>query len=74
MEPPIQSGVTWIDALFDLCVRILLRLADLFGMSYTEINVWIFCVIWPLVTVILVALVVWQRMTIRRLRRAHAKS
>lgn len=69
METPIRSGIGWIDALFDLCVRILIWLANLFGVSYNEINIWIFCVIWPIVTVILVGLVVGQRIKIRKLKR-----
>ncbi len=70
MEAPIRSGIGWIDALFDLCVRILIWLATLFGVSYNEINIWIFCVIWPLITVILVGLVAWQWIRIRKLKRA----
>jgi len=66
--PPIRSGNGIIDALFDLCVRILLFLADLFGVSYNTINIWIFCVLWPIVTVALVVVVIRQRLTIRRLR------
>ena len=69
METPIQSGSGWIDALFDLCVRILIWFAALFGVSYNEINIWIFCVIWPIFTVILIGLVVWQWISIRKLKR-----
>lgn len=69
METPIRSGIGWIDALFDLCVRILIWLAALFGVSYNEINIWIFCVIWPIFTVILIGLVVWQWISIRKLKR-----
>lgn len=67
MDAPMRSGIGWIDALFDLCVAILVWLAQLFGVSYNEINIWIFCVIWPIFTVLLIALVVWQRIRIRRL-------
>jgi hypothetical protein len=66
-EPPIRSGNTVIDACFDLCVDLLLWLADLFGVSYNTINIWIFCVIWPIFTVILMVLVVKQHLKIRRL-------
>ena len=78
IQPPIRSGIEWIDALFDLCVRTLMWLAHLFGVSYNEINIWIFCVIWPLATVILIALVLWQWMKIRKLKkqlvRKHARN
>jgi|APSaa5957512535_1039671.scaffolds.fasta_scaffold429836_1 hypothetical protein len=35
---------------FDLCVELLLLLAQLSGLTYKEINVWIFCIVWPLLT------------------------
>lgn len=56
-----------IDAIFNGCVVLLLFLADLFGMTYEAVNVWIFVVIWPLFTLVLIAVVVWQRWRIRRL-------
>jgi hypothetical protein len=46
---------------------LLLFLADLFGMTYKAINVWIFVVIWPVLTLTLIAIVVWQRLRIQRL-------
>lgn len=68
MDTPIRSGVGWIDALFDLCVRFLLWLADLLGMSYNEINIWIFCVLWPLFTLALIGIVIWQHRKIKALK------
>ena len=41
------------------------------GTTYEAVNVWIFCVIWPLLTLGLVAVVIWQRKMIRRLRGAR---
>jgi len=67
-SPPIQSGNPVIDGLFRLCVNILLWLADLFGVSYNTINIWIFCVIWPALTIALVFLVIRQRLKIRGLK------
>ena len=55
--------------IFNLCVDLLVWLAGLLGITYEEINVWIFCVIWPLITMLLIAVVVWQYYLIRRLRR-----
>jgi hypothetical protein len=62
-----------IEAIFDGCVLLLLFLADLFGMTYEAINVLIFVVIWPAFTLALIAIVVWQRLAIRRLRGKLAK-
>ena len=57
-----------INYVFDLCVRILIVLANACGMTYKAINVWIFVVIWPIFTLFVVGLVIHQRGTIRRLR------
>lgn len=42
-----------IDYVFMLCVKFLVWLGDIFGLSYNAINVIIFCVIWPIFTVYL---------------------
>ncbi len=56
-----------IDQIFDACVRLLVVLANGFGLTYKAINVWIFVVIWPIVTVILIVLVCLQQLQIRKL-------
>jgi hypothetical protein len=48
-----------IDRIFDLCVVLLVWLAETFGTTYKAINVWIFCVIWPLITVVETAAIIW---------------
>ena len=58
-----------MDTIFQLCVAFLLWLAALTGTSYEEINVIIFCMIWPLLTLGLIVLCLVQRVQIRRLRR-----
>ena len=40
-----ESGVGWVDAIFKICVYILVDLADLIGISYEAINIWIFVII-----------------------------
>jgi hypothetical protein len=66
MDTPIRSGRGRTKSLFDLCVRFLLWLADLLGVTYETINVWIFCVIWPIFTMFLIGVVVWQWLHIRK--------
>jgi hypothetical protein len=56
-----------MDALFDLCVRILVFLAEHTGMTYKEINVWIFVFAWPLFTLGLITLVIVQQRRIHKL-------
>lgn len=48
-----NSGIEWVDAVFDLCVILLVRLADIIGISYEEINIWLFVVIQPTISVLL---------------------
>ena len=43
-----NSGIMIVDFLFNLAVRYLYALAEFFGITYEEINVWIFVVGWPL--------------------------
>lgn len=54
-----------IDAIFALCVVFLEWLGAILGISYQAINVWIFCVAWPLLTVWLIILVLRYRKKIR---------
>lgn len=55
-----------MDAIFDTCVRLLHRWADRFGVSYKQINVWIFCVVWPAITMALLAVILMQQLYIWR--------
>ncbi|MCX8480128.1 MAG: hypothetical protein ORN56_10080 [Chitinophagales bacterium] len=42
-----------IQALFNACVWILIQMAHFFGTSYEAINIWIFVVIHPALTIYL---------------------
>ena len=46
-----DSGVYWVDEIFKLYVIFLVDLSNLIGISYEEINIWIFVIIWPLLTI-----------------------
>ena len=48
-----------IDRIFNLCVVFLLVLAKYLRMTYEEVNVWIFCVLWPIITIILFGMVIY---------------
>tara|TARA_B100000575_G_C23128212_1_gene653981 strand:+ start:1459 stop:1650 length:192 start_codon:yes stop_codon:yes gene_type:complete len=43
-----NSGIFWIDKTFDWCVLLLIEVASLMGITYEEINVWLFVIILPL--------------------------
>ena len=42
-----SSGIHWIDITFDYCVRLLYQVAGMMGITYEEINVWLFVIILP---------------------------
>ena len=43
-----NSGIYWIDTTFDWCVEFLYIVADLLGITYEEINIWLFVIIGPI--------------------------
>ena len=43
-----NSGIYWIDATFDWCVNFLNKVSGLLGISYEEINIWLFVIIGPI--------------------------
>ena len=43
-----NSGIYWIDVTFDWCVNFLYKIASLIGLSYEEINIWLFVIIGPI--------------------------
>ena len=48
-----NSGITWIDLIFNWAVIALYEVAGWCGITYEEINVWLFCVVWPILTLLL---------------------
>jgi hypothetical protein len=46
-------------------------LAGLLGLTYEEINVYIFVVIWPIVTMMLIGIILWQHFRLRQPQRNH---
>jgi len=45
------------DKVFYGCVNLLRYTAIKLGITYTQINVWVFCVIWPAITIALIIMV-----------------
>jgi hypothetical protein len=43
-----DPGIHWIDALFRWCVLLLLNLAEVLGISYEALNVYLFVFLLPL--------------------------
>jgi len=55
-----------MDQIFDWCVNVLIYWANIFGITYKEINVWVFVIIWPILTIEPVAIIVRQRQRIQQ--------
>ena len=64
------SGISWVDALFRYCVVLLVNMAKVLGISYEEINIWIFVIIQPLLIAFLFLWVLRLRRRIKRLIRS----
>jgi hypothetical protein len=58
-----------IITIFDWCVQMLISAAHLLGTTYKAINVWIFVIIWPVLTLILIGIIIFQNLRIRKLKR-----
>jgi len=63
-----KSGIEWIDYVFDWCVILLIDIARVLGITYEEINVWLFCIILPIVLLILFFEVIRLRLIVCALR------
>ena len=66
-----KSGIAWVDIVFDYAVQSLYWAASLLGISYEEINVWLFCIAWPALTALMAAAIVALWRANRRLKRRH---
>ena len=49
-----DSGIVWIDIIFDWCVLFLIKTANQLGITYEEVNVWLFVILLP--TILLISL------------------
>lgn len=58
-----------INTIFDACVQLLLFGAGALGITYKAINVWIFVILWPILTVAMAGIIIWQYLLIRKLNR-----
>ena len=62
------SGIAWIDWAFNQCVYLLVWVANTAGLSYEEVNIFLFVFVCPIVFMFLVTLIGVQRVHIRRLQ------
>ncbi len=57
-----------MDEIFDACVELLVWLGNILGLSYNEINVWIFVIIEPIIFIIMLVWIIDLRKKIKILR------
>jgi len=57
-----------IDSIFNFCVWLLVVSADALGMTYKAINVWVFVIIWPILTIVMSGIIIVQYRKIRGLQ------
>jgi len=58
-------------AAYCVCVDFMLHAAGTFGFTYRDANALLFFVVWPAVTIALVAVVLWQRAALKKLERGR---
>jgi len=68
IAPDLETSM--INTIFDLCVALLLWLGQTTGIAYKELNVWLFVIIHPIITLALIAIVIRQQIQLRRLARS----
>lgn len=61
-----ESGIHWIDLVFKVCVIALVDLASLLGVSYEAINIWIFVIIWPILTIYIILRIIFLKHKLRK--------
>lgn len=61
-----------INVWFALCVWVLDDLAQMLGMSYNAINIWIFVIIEPIIFLIMLVVLIRQRNTIKKYKQSAA--
>jgi hypothetical protein len=54
-----NSGIYWIDVTFNYCVRLLYDIAGMIGITYEEINVWLFVIGLPVILTISLTMNLW---------------
>ena len=63
-----MSWDNFINGFFDWCVHILIKGANVLGISYQEINIWVFCIIEPIVFLLMAYIIIRQMIRIKKLK------
>ena len=55
-----------MDEIFNTCVDLLYYWGDIIGLTYKEINVWIFVIIQPLIFIVMSSWIIYLRKKIKK--------
>jgi hypothetical protein len=55
-----------IESIYIYCTDFTIIMANGLGISYEEFNAWLFCVVWPLFTLAMGALVAYQLIALKQ--------
>lgn len=61
------------DNVFKWCVQLLIVVGDKMGMTYEEINVWVFCIIEPITFTLMLAWIIYLLIRVYKLKSAIRK-
>lgn len=65
-----NSGIYWIDVTFDYCVLLLYQVAGMLGITYEEINVWLFVIFLPIFLCLSLFTNFYLVLSVKRMRNA----
>jgi hypothetical protein len=59
---------SFIDLLFSLCVNVMIVLGHFLGISYQAVNIYIFCILGPIVFLLMLRKIIIQKRIINELK------
>ena len=62
--------MNWINYTFDWCVKLLEQTAYILGLTYQEINVWLFCIILPIILLIMMIQIIMLKIKVNSLKKS----
>lgn len=60
--------------LYVYCTDFIINLANLLGVSYYEVNFFLFCLLYPLLTIVLLLTYIIQKKRLKQLKSKHSQS
>lgn len=55
-------------SLYVYCTDFTINIANLLSISYYDVNAMIFCVLWPVITILLISIYIVQKIRLKRLK------